>query len=1117
MSSCNRPLRLLALLALATATPVATADDAAPSAPAASTPPAAASAVDAEEYARFRETLSRYEERMAQFDGDARDYLQAVEADARSVATAEYGEQISQLDDSQDELRASAIQRFEAFLRKYPTGENSAHAMFRLGDLYYEKTEADFLVAEREFGRLMEGFDFDNATVIPESPVKDYSRSMGLYRRIIDEHPEYRFIDGAYYMLGFCLARDGSAQFDEEESREVFQALVDRYPDSQFAVAAHLRLGEYYFDYNQTEQAIPHYQEVIRLAGPEGDLYDEGLYKLAWSYYKLSDYDRALELFTQLLDWSKASFAKRGFESATAPEAVEYTAISFSDISDKTGVTPLDAAKAFYGRVGTREFEKDVYVRLASVLTDQARFEDSIQVYQFLQQRWPEDPENPTHQWRIAQIAYVMDEPDRAQQAIAELTERYNDESAWWTANRNDPDAQTVARSYIEKSLAAVATGYHNQGLETGDKEAFARAAELYGQYLRKFPFAADYYEIQWYRADTLMQTEQYDAAETEFIQLLKATDHPYRDGSLWNLMQVRKGRLERRYPSFDARPADAVEDRRVTLQNGNERVIWKLSEDHLAFIEAANALLDANVTEPDYREALDNNRVPLKYIIAQIYYHHGMFDEARPRLQDLIDQHPEWDEAAFSASMMINSYQDEGNLQKVQMLAVEYAGRPLGGGVKKRDEFANLAEQASFKLAEQLIGSDRIAAARAFEQFMKDYPKSKYVTDAHYNAANSYEVAGRVDDANRLFKQYIDNIEAGRYKQDDRSRALYFRIASNYAEVLDLENAIRYYEALYQRFPDYQDSAAAVYNAAFLRIGLADHRGAAENFERYSRLSPTPADAEQVLFAAGDQWERVDKAQAIEFYRRYIARYPDASPDRVMEARYRIAELTAETQGERQVDRAWEELGENFARLAPSGKVGPRGRHYAAQAEVRKLQERYEAFEQIEFSKNEEKNVKLLLETKVAELAAIEEHATRLVNTYADFDGSAAALYFVGRAYLRYSDMLYEAPPPRGLDQEGLDIYNEEIDKRRIPVEDKGRARLEANLQKARDAKQWNEWVTRTVDLLADRFPSDFAKEKQELRGTSDSAFVPRGAPMGFRPKARPEAQAPAGEGGEQ
>jgi hypothetical protein len=152
-----------------------------------------------------------------------------------------------------------------------------------------------------------------------------------------------------------------------------------------------------------------------------------------------------------------------------------------------------------------------------------------------------------------------------------------------------------------------------------------------------------------------------------------------------------------------------------------------------------------------------------------------------------------------------------------------------------------------------------------------------------------------------------------------------------------------------------------------------------------------------------------------------------------------------------------------------------------------------------------------------VAELAAIEEHATRLVNTYADFDGSAAALYFVGRAYLRYSDMLYEAPPPRGLDQEGLDIYNEEIDKRRIPVEDKGRARLEANLQKARDAKQWNEWVSRTVDLLADRFPSDFAKEKQELRGTSDSAFVPRGGPMGFRPKPQVETEAPTGEGGAQ
>lgn len=1066
------------------------------------------------EFQGFKATVERYQDRMAQFDQDARAYLQAVEAEQRAQLERQYAARMADLDQTQGDLMGAAIGRFERFLAKYPTSPNTAHAMFRLGELYYDKAELDHALAEAEYDKRMQGFDWNTALSVPEAPQKDYSRSIALYRRIIDEHPDYAYTDGAYYMLGFCLARDGSIQFDEEASRAVFQQLVDRYPKSRFAVAGHLRLGDYYFDYNKVDQAIPHYEKVIELAGPEGELYDDGLYKLAWARYKKNEFTRSVQLFTQLLDWSKANFERTGFQAATAPEAIEYTAIAFSDMSDQTGRSPLAEAEAFYRANGARDFERDVYKRLASVLTDQARFEDSIEVYRFLQKRWPDDPENPTHQWRVAQISYTLDDPEGAQDAIAELTEKYNDDSSWWAANRKNPEAQAVARGYIERSLAAVATGYHNQGIETDDKVALERAADLYGQYLRKFPFADDYYEILWYRADTLMRTGQYDAAEGEFLQLLKSDRHNYRDGALWSLMQVRRGRLDKRYGSMDRRPDDAVEESRVTLPSGVERVIYKLSDDHLAFLDVARTLLDTEMKDPDYRDALEKNRVPLKYLIAQILYHHGRYEEARPLLEDIIARNPEWDEAAYAASMMINSYTEDGDLVKVKQLAAIYAGKPLGKGVRKKDEFSNLAEQASFKLAEQLIPVDRVEAAKAFESFMVEFPKSKYLTDAHYNAANSYEIAGRIEKANTLFKQYIDNIESGRYKQDERSRALYFRIANNYSEVLDLENAIRYYEALARRFPDYQDTSAAVYNAAFLRIGLGDNKGAAEALEKYVRLNPMPADAEQVMFSAGEQWEEVSKTAALDFYRRYLARFPEAHADRAIEARYRIAQLSTELGlGDKVIDKAWEDLGATYARLAPTGKVGARGRNLAAFADVYRLEKLYKRFEVVNFKKSEDHNVKMLLDTKPSEIKEIEDLATNIIGTYTDFDSSQAAIYFLGRAYLRYSDMLYEAPPPRGLDEESKVIYYEEIDRLRLPIEDKGRARLEINLQKAAEARRWNEWTTKTLKFLADRFPGDFSTQKAEVRGTSVSSHVTRAEPMPMRPQAAPaETSAPGG-----
>ena len=43
--------------------------------------------------------------------------------------------------------------------------------------------------------------------------------------------------------------------------------------------------------------------------------------------------------------------------------------------------------------------------------------------------------------------------------------------------------------------------------------------------YLNKFPFAKDYYEIQWYLSDTLFKSGRLQEAG-EAVQLLKGKDH---------------------------------------------------------------------------------------------------------------------------------------------------------------------------------------------------------------------------------------------------------------------------------------------------------------------------------------------------------------------------------------------------------------------------------------------------------------------------------------------------------------------------------------------------------------------------------------------------------------
>ena len=74
---------------------------------------------------------------------------------------------------------------------------------------------------------------------------------------------------------------------DLEKSRVAFEALIAIRSDSDLADAAHLFLGNHWFDKNQFQRAIGEYRIVFD-RGPVSLYYTEATYQLAWAYYKLA-------------------------------------------------------------------------------------------------------------------------------------------------------------------------------------------------------------------------------------------------------------------------------------------------------------------------------------------------------------------------------------------------------------------------------------------------------------------------------------------------------------------------------------------------------------------------------------------------------------------------------------------------------------------------------------------------------------------------------------------------------------------------------------------------------------------------------------------------------------
>src|SRR6185436_462924 len=136
-----------------------------------------------------------------------------------------YDESIHKIEDEEKQRRLDAIAELERFYKKYPDDRRwTPDVMFRLAELYFERANDDYLAAVDASQKAAEAASAagSHETAPPVPPTPDYKLTIDLYKRLIGEFPEYRLIDGAYYLLGYCLGEMNQ----EPEAKQAYLALV---------------------------------------------------------------------------------------------------------------------------------------------------------------------------------------------------------------------------------------------------------------------------------------------------------------------------------------------------------------------------------------------------------------------------------------------------------------------------------------------------------------------------------------------------------------------------------------------------------------------------------------------------------------------------------------------------------------------------------------------------------------------------------------------------------------------------------------------------------------------------------------------------------------------------
>jgi len=142
------------------------------------------------------------------------------------------------------------------------------------------------------------------AAVVYSQELGQYAKGIEYYQHIVDNWPEYKFAWHAQYFVGMYyerLLRVGGITESEANSKveEAYRAVVEKYPDSNSAPVAALKLGQinlarrqwpdvaYYLELfvNKEDGRAPHF------------LFTGAMYDLGQAYEQLGEVDGAIEVY----------------------------------------------------------------------------------------------------------------------------------------------------------------------------------------------------------------------------------------------------------------------------------------------------------------------------------------------------------------------------------------------------------------------------------------------------------------------------------------------------------------------------------------------------------------------------------------------------------------------------------------------------------------------------------------------------------------------------------------------------------------------------------------------------------------------------------------------------
>ena len=1011
------------------------------------------------------------------FAVDMRDLIRIKYDEQKDRLTAQYDAAVDDLEKGERQRRLEAIARFEAFLEKYPNDPTySPDAMFRLAELHYEKSSDEYLQRSRGYEAELRAYETGERESEPPPPQPSFEATIGLHKDLLTRFPDYRLADAARYLLGYCYGEQGQT----EEALQAYLALVDASPDSGFLAEVWTRIGEIYFDGNDAESlrnAIAAYNKVREF--PDSPYYDKALYKVAWTYYRLDQFDDAVGSFVNLIDYADQQKRATGVTgSELRAEAIQYVAVSLAD----EGWGGLDRAERVLKPLSRKTYSGEIWKRYGEVLFDQTRYGQAIDVLRTSIAKYPNASYNPEAQEKIVRAYEQMRNFDGATVAREQLVAAYSKGSPWYDANSDNPEVIARAESLTEKSLYTAAIFRHQQaqahkgsGRLDEAVASYKQAATAYQSYLGRFPSSQNAYDFEFYLAECLFYSGEYPRAAEQYdkVRDSKVNNKHLAAAALSSVITYEKNMetlvADGKLPKLDLLTA---------AQRKTQRVAPKpLDQARTDFVASS----DRYVTLLPKSE----RTAAIRYRAAEVFFRHDQFDEARRRFLEIVDKHPTAEVAQYASNLLIESYlatEDWANVEKWSAKLLDIAKKGKGEGDEgQREKF--LAGLQGFKVGAQFKQAEKYDAEGEFEKAAETYVKlvdentrHEFADKALFNAAVAYEKVRRFDSASQTYKRIFEA-----YPKSDLAPRALFRVGINAEKGFDFDEAVGAYRRLVDKYPKSENRADAMYNMAVVLENQQEYGEAAGAYQRYARTFPTRDDAPEIYFRSAIVYEKLKNypkmvATLDTFVRRYGPR--SAQKERMVEAHLKIAEAQQARGRTRGAQRAYQSCRDEFRKQKLS--VRSRAGRAAAKCAFELAEANFRRYDDMKIAGSGRRQIRAL--TAKARSQRSVEQAYRKVFDYKRVETTLAASYRIGHSYERFAEALFNAPLPREFrnNEELANEYRAQLEERAGVLERKAEAAYRRAYSEAKRTRVSNEWTDRILEGLNKYSPAEFPIQKR-------------------------------------